>query len=149
VVIGGVTLWTRSFTRGVVWVNPTNNAIPAGSDHPALMPYDGAILETPGIDPESPLSAIALAAPRPNPSLGQAATLTYALAAGEQASLSIVDLRGRIVRRLWDGTGTGEAQVVLWDGLDDRGFTVPTGVYFARLAGQAGRTAQQKLVRGH
>ena len=63
-------------------------------------------------------------------------------------SLSIVDLRGRTVCRLWSGSGTGDAQVVFWDGRDDRGATVPAGVYFARLAGQAGRTARQKLVRG-
>lgn len=146
----GVTVWQRRFGNGVVWVNPTSYAVAAGADHPAIAPYDAVIRETGGpIGPGGgPTAAIALAQPRPNPSAGTPATLSYALAAGERASLSIVDLRGRTVRRLWSGSGTGDAQVVFWDGRDDRGATVPAGVYFARLAGEAGRTARQKVVRG-
>ena len=113
-------------------------------------PYDGVIRQTGGpINPGGGQAvAIALAQPRPNPSIATPAILTFALAGGEDAKLSIVDARGRTIRHLWDGTGTGDAQVVFWDGLDDRGVNAPAGVYFARLTGEAGRAARQKLVRG-
>jgi hypothetical protein len=124
--------------------------VAAGDDNPALPPYDAVfVMNTGSIQPGgTPVAGIALAAPRPNPSFGETATLSYALAPGEPATLDVVDLKGRMVRRLWAGTGSGGAQTVLWDGLDDRGARVPSGVYFARLVGIAGRTAQQKLVRG-
>jgi hypothetical protein len=143
-------VWKRTFTNGVVWVNPTSVHVGAGADNPALPAYDGVIQQTSGpIDPGSgPTAAIALARPRPNPSVDTPATLTFALAPGEDATLSIVDSRGRTIRRLWSGEGTGTAQVVFWDGSDDRGAAVGAGVYFARLAGEAGRAARQKLVRG-
>jgi hypothetical protein len=146
---GGVTVWKRDFSNGVVWVNPVSTPLAAGSSNPYVAPYDAVIQQTQGpIGPGGgPTAAIALGPPRPNPLVDGAATLSYALAPGEEASLSIVDARGRTVRRLWNGTGTGAAQVAFWDGRDDRGATVPAGVYFARLAGLAGRTAQQKLVR--
>ena len=152
VTVGGVAVWTRDFSRGVVWVNPTSYAVPAGPGNPAIAGYDAVIAEDEGgpIDPGGgPGAAIALAQPRPNPSNATSpATLSFALAAGEQATLSIVDLRGRTVRRLWSGEGTGDAQLALWDGHDDRGARVAAGVYFARLSGEAGRVARQKLVRG-
>lgn len=147
--IDGRTVWRRAYTGGIVWVNPLNDAIAAGTGNPALPPYDAVFVlsQVPNQPGASPLAAIALAAPRPNPSLGEAATLSYALAAGEPGTLDVVDLRGRRVRRLWSGIGSGDAQVALWDGRDDRGARAPTGVYFARLVGLGGRTAEQKLVR--
>jgi hypothetical protein len=150
VTLQGTTVWTRAFTNGVVWVNPTSTPVSAGTDNPAIAPYDGVIRETAGpINPGGgPAVAIALAQPRPNPSIDTPAILTFALAGGEDAKLSIVDARGRTIRHLWNGTGTGDAQVVFWDGLDDRGVNAPAGVYFARLTGEAGRAARQKLVRG-
>jgi hypothetical protein len=149
VALQGTTVWKRTFTNGVVWVNPASVYVYAGADNPALPPYDGVIQQSGGpIDPGAgPTAAIALAQPRPNPSVDTPATLTFALAAGEDAALSILDSRGRTIRRLWSGTGTGAAQVVFWDGRDDRGGDVGAGVYFARLTGIAGRAAQQKLVR--
>lgn len=150
VTLEGLTMWKRAYSGGVVWVNPLSYTVAAGVDNPALPPYDAVfVMNTGSIQPGgTPLAGIALAAPRPNPSFGETATLSYALAPGEPATLDVVDLKGRMVRRLWAGTGSGGAQTVLWDGLDDRGARVPSGVYFARLAGIAGRTAQQKLVRG-
>ncbi len=147
--LSGTTIWRRQFSNGTVWVNPTNYAVSAGVDNPYVAPYDAVLQQAQDtIDTgSSPLGAIALAAPRPNPSAGQSATLSYALATGEQGALEVIDLRGRIVRTLWSGEGTGSAQVAYWDGRDERGARTPSGVYFARLVGQGGRVAQQKLVR--
>ena len=150
VVVDGATVWKRTFTSGVVWVNPAFVQVNAGAGNPAIAPYDAVIQRTGGpINPGGgPASAIALAQPRPNPSVNTDAILTFALAAGEDGALSILDARGRTIRRLWNGAGTGTAQLVSWDGRDDRGAVVAAGVYFARLTGQADRAARQKLVRG-
>jgi hypothetical protein len=76
-------------------------------------------------------------------------TLTFVLASGEQASVIVLDLRGRAVRRLWTGVGTGESQVATWDGRSDQGWIAPAGVYFARVEGEAGRSSEQKLIVTH
>lgn len=147
--LSGTTVWKRNYTNGYVWVNPSNTPVPVGADNPAIPAYDAVIHQTQGtIDTgSSPVGAIALAAPRPNPSGAQSATLSYALAPGEAGSLEVIDARGRIVRRVWEGTGTGAPEIATWDGRDELGARAPAGVYFARLLGVGGRSAQQKLVR--
>src|SRR5439155_3965142 len=41
----GLTVWTRQFTHGVVWVNPTGYALAAGANNPAVGAWDAAIAE--------------------------------------------------------------------------------------------------------
>jgi aminopeptidase N len=53
--------------------------------------------------------------------------------AGASVVLSIYDLRGREVRRLWDDAIP--ARAIPWDGRDDRGNRVASGIYFCRLTG--------------
>ena len=62
-------------------------------------------------------------------------------------TLTLDDLRGRIVRHLWEGSGTGDAQIAIWDGKSDEGWVAPVGVYFARVEGAAGRSSERKLIR--
>jgi hypothetical protein len=148
-VLSGVTVWRRDFQTGESWVNPTGVPVPAGANNPAIPAWDAVIRQTSGtigVDP-APASAIALASPRPNPMASDGTTLTFTLAAGEAAQLVVIDLRGRQVRHLWTGVGTGDAQVALWDGRSDQGWVAPAGVYFARIEGEAGRASQQKLIR--
>ena len=101
-----------------------------------------------GVEP-GPSTGIQFAAPRPNPMGTEGTTLAFTLSAGEQASVVVLDLRGRTVRRLWTGVGTGESQVALWDGRSDQGWIAPAGVYFARVEGEAGRSSEQKLIITH
>ena len=76
-------------------------------------------------------------------------TLSFTLAPGEHASVVVLDLRGRPVRRLWTGIGTGDSQSAAWDGRSDQGWIAPAGVYFARVEGEAGRSSEQKLIITH
>ena len=150
-VIGGVTVWRRNFTSGEAWVNPTGVAVAAGATNPAIGGWDAVIRQTSGtigVEPE-PSGTIRLAAPRPNPMSAGGTTLSFMLASGEQASVLVLDLRGRTVRRLWTGVGTGESQVATWDGRSDQGWIAPAGVYFARVEGEAGRSSEQKLIVTH
>jgi hypothetical protein len=58
--------------------------------------------------------------------------------------LRVYDVRGRIVRRLPVAAGHLGAT---WDGRDDAGDRVGTGVYFARIATPETRTARVIVVR--
>ena len=150
-VIGGVTVWRRNFTSGEAWVNPTGVAVAAGATNPAIPGWDAVIRQTSGtigVEP-GPSGSIRLAAPRPNPMSAGGTTLSFLLASGEQASVIVLDLRGRTVRRLWTGVGTGESQVATWDGRSDQGWIAPAGVYFARVEGEAGRSSEQKVIVTH
>ena len=68
----------------------------------------------------------------PNP-FNPRTTLSFSLAREGSVRLSIVDLRGRRVATLVDGTRTAGAHQVVWDGADDHGAQVPSGVYFVML----------------
>lgn len=83
----------------------------------------------------------------PNPFNPQT-TLSCTLPAAGPCSLVIHDLRGRRVRTLVAGAQPAGDQTVIWDGRDERGTAVASGVYFARLAHPAGsRTQRLALVR--
>jgi hypothetical protein len=61
--------------------------------------------------------------------------------------LSIMDLRGRVRRRLAAGERFGGEAALLWDGTDDEGRAVEPGLYVARLeAAAAGETSRRASV---
>jgi hypothetical protein len=91
--------------------------------------------------PEGPV-ALALAA-RAQP--GPAPVLEWSASPGGTASLALYDVRGRRVRRLYEGPGMAFARTP-WDGLDDAGRPTPSGIYFARLV-SGGESASARLVR--
>jgi hypothetical protein len=152
ITLAGLTVWHRDFTHGVVWVNPTGYPLPAGLNNPAVGAWDASIAEVadtidvPPVQPPTP--SLTFERARPNPvSLSASTTLSFTIDAGANAALDVLDLRGRIVRHVWSGTGTGDAQIATWDGHTDQGFIAPAGVYFARLEGPGGLASQQKLIR--
>ncbi len=68
----------------------------------------------------------------PNP-FNPRTTLTYRLPLRAAVGLRIFSAEGRLVRTLVSGTaGAGEHRVV-WDGRDDQGTQVSSGIYFMRL----------------
>jgi len=68
----------------------------------------------------------------PNP-FNPATTFSFELLYADEISLDVIDLRGRVVRRLMHGTGAAGLNQIPWDGTDDQGRTVPAGVYLFRL----------------
>jgi hypothetical protein len=80
----------------------------------------------------------------PNP-FNPRTTLHYEVAQASRVQVRLYDPRGREVRTLVDGVlGAGRYEVV-WDGTDDAGITVTSGVYFAQLAAD-GLASWKKLV---
>jgi hypothetical protein len=65
---------------------------------------------------------------KPNPGRRH---MTISFPATSDASLQICDVTGRVVRSFREGIE--ERNSIVWDGTDDRGTALSTGVYFVRL----------------
>lgn len=96
----------------------------------AVSPYDGILA---GID-DVPSGGHALSIRScPNP-FKAATVIWYDLPeSGGAVTLHVYDLGGRLVRTLVDRAQTGGEKSVTWDGRDNRGRRVASGVYFYRL----------------
>jgi hypothetical protein len=68
----------------------------------------------------------------PNPAR-TASTVRFDLPQPALVTLEIVDLGGRRIRRLHEGPFHAGMHQQIWNGRDDQGHPVPSGVYFVRL----------------
>jgi hypothetical protein len=92
----------------------------------------------------SPPLVTALGANRPNP-MGPSTRIAYSLAAAGQVQLSVYDVRGRLVRSLVGERQEAGSHAVTWDGRNESGESVPSGIYlFEMKAG--GWTSVRKAV---
>jgi len=90
-----------------------------------------------------PGSSISLAQPNP---FGLGTSFQVTLAAGaSQARVEIVDAAGRVVRVLSGGHAGPATWEERWDGRNQLGEVVSTGVYFARLAAGSRTLAVRKI----
>jgi hypothetical protein len=86
-----------------------------------------------GIDPTTAPTRYALHQSVPNP-LNPTTVIRYDVpSGGGKMTLDIFDVSGRRVRRLVDGHEAPGRQSVVWDGKDERGARVGSGVYYYRL----------------
>ena len=99
-----------------------------------------------GAEAELP-AAFALRPNYPNPFNARTA-IVYQLSGRGVVELTIFDLLGRPIRRLVEGAQAGGYYRVVWDGTDDSGRSVGSGVYLYSLrAGAFHRTRRLVLVR--
>ena len=104
---------------------------------------DGLLGGEVAVEPQLPPRNLDLIA-WPNPFNPQT-DIAFGLPRAATVSLTILDARGHILRRLIDSERRSEGDhVVGWDGTDDQGRSLPTGVYFARLEADA-ETVNHKL----
>jgi len=100
--------------------------------------FDGWIIDDVSIQsdvtmvPEPPLLSYALQPNHPNP-FNPSTTIRYSLAASGRVNLRVYDLRGRLVRTLVVSDRPAGWHQASWDGRDDAGTAVASGVYFYRL----------------
>lgn len=81
---------------------------------------------------------------RPNP-FKPATEIPYALAYESPVTLAIYNVQGRLIRLLVSSVQPAGRYRVIWDGMDQKGTLVPSGIYMYRLT--AGSTVQmRKLV---
>jgi hypothetical protein len=80
----------------------------------------------------------------PNP-FNPRVELSFSLRIPSEVQLRVYDLRGRLVKTVVSGTRAAGVHSVIWNGTDDQGRRVASGVYFARFEG--GEVVQtQRLV---
>jgi hypothetical protein len=75
----------------------------------------------------------ALRSPMPNPFRGVTAIPFDVPAAGGRIEIDVFDVGGRRVRALMDASRTAGQWRVLWDGRDEQGRDMPSGVYLCRM----------------
>ena len=125
-------------TTSTGWVDPDNDGGPvyykvtatdfAGNESdPATA---GTVTSAPD---ETPPDRWALNDNVPNP-FNPATQIRYNVpVGGGDMSLRIYDVRGRLIRTLVSGQAIPGERSVTWNGRDDRGQAVASGVYFYRL----------------
>jgi hypothetical protein len=90
-----------------------------------------------------PPQELALSAPAPNPLRGST-TLRLALPRAARVSLAVYDQQGRRVRTLAAGTRPAGEHAIVWDGRDESGRAVASGIYFVRCDAE-GRAFTRRL----
>lgn len=80
----------------------------------------------------------------PNP-FNPSTNITFTLPGETQASLSIYNIEGRLVKTLVNGLIGGGLRTVTWDGTDANGNPVSTGVYLYRLRA-GGNVMTKKMI---
>ncbi len=105
------------------------------------------------IDVRSPVSAVeserlpavfALLQNYPNP-FNPETTISYHLNAAGHTTLTIYNVLGQNIRTLVDGVEPAGVNSVTWNGLDDNGHQVYTGIYFYKLETEH-QTALKKMI---
>ncbi|MFQ5599621.1 MAG: FlgD immunoglobulin-like domain containing protein, partial [Candidatus Krumholzibacteriia bacterium] len=94
---------------------------------------------------EPPVYSTRLDQNRPNP-FNPRTSLRFALESPDHVTLAIYDVLGRRVRTLIDDVLGAGPHVDFWDGLDERGVQVASGVYLYKLTTGSGFGQSRKMV---
>jgi hypothetical protein len=97
-----------------------------------------------GVD-DTPPARLALHPAVPSP-FSSSTRFDYELPAGDRVRLAVYDVTGRRVRTLADESRGAGRYSVSWDGRDDAGVSVASGVYYVRMETRA-EVKRQKVVR--
>lgn len=81
----------------------------------------------------------------PNP-FNPSTTIYVRLPEGEPFRLLIFNVLGQRVRTLYTGRGNGDTQKILWDGKNDVGLRVSSGVYFYQIRSEGFSATKQMLL---
>lgn len=108
--------------------------------------FSGTTTSADGDLPTAP-KAFTLLQNYPNP-FNPSTVIRFVLPQSGQARLAVYDILGRRIRTLVEGMRPAGEQQVMWDGRDDAGATVASGIYFYRLEAN-GLTQTRKLTLLH
>ncbi|MCG3118128.1 MAG: hypothetical protein ALAOOOJD_00267 [bacterium] len=117
-------------------------------DSPGSLPGPGNLPKTAGDEEvaseQSPVTSYELAQNYPNP-FNPTTTINFALPEAGEVTLAIYNIYGQLVRQLVAGQMTAGRHSVMWNGKNERGQQVASGMYLYVL--KAGEfTAHRKLV---
>ncbi|MCP4544981.1 MAG: hypothetical protein GY835_00790 [bacterium] len=123
--------WTQLFVLPLGEEEPLD--VEFDPDHDILRNETEMIWNPTPVDDAQPATPTAITGNWPNP-FNPRTRIAFTLAAEGDARLAVYDTRGRQVRMLCNGPRAAGPHSLQWDGLDDRGGELPSGVYLARLA---------------
>jgi len=109
----------------------TNNTIWFGTDN-GVSKYTGEIITTSVDEEEKTHKALPVIHSYPNP-FNPSTTIEFTLPESGFATLSIYNISGQKVKELAADYITAGAHSLIWDGRDDSGNAVSSGVYITRL----------------
>jgi hypothetical protein len=112
--------------------------VEAAVDDVRILDFSSSVAVDPRVGPPF---AFAPAAPNPFAALTR---LRFTLPAGGAVRVRVFDPGGRLVRTLADRFMAAGAHGVVWDGQDDAGRAVSSGVYFVKL--ETGSVTQTRKV---
>jgi hypothetical protein len=98
-------------------------------------------------DPEettAALNAMRLFQNQPNP-FSARTRIAFQVPTSGRAALRIVALDGRLIRTLFDQNQPAGTHEATWDGMDNSGRRLPSGVYFYELNGPGFRTGRKMI----
>ncbi|MBU1947815.1 MAG: T9SS type A sorting domain-containing protein, partial [Candidatus Eisenbacteria bacterium] len=130
-----------NYTAGIKAITPVHRVVYLGFGYEGINNADdrrllmGRILDWfhDTIDaPEPALSSVPMVRAFPNPAAG-AATLSFAIPKSGKADLQIFAPDGSLIRTLARGQQPAGLHSIKWDGRDNAGRPVASGVYFYRL----------------
>ena len=101
---------------------------------------------TVGVDDNAELpTAFELKQNYPNP-FNPTTTISYSVPEASEVQLGIFNLLGQEIRLLSNGEHQPGVYTTMWDGLDQNGVRVESGIYIYRMSSSAGFSATKKLV---
>lgn len=112
-------------------------------EEPALDVWEDAGFSSHGLSAVPPSAAALELQGHPNP-FNPTTTVQYSIGQPGRLVMKIYDLRGQLVRTLLDAEVTEPQGSVIWNGTDDRGRPVVSGVYFVQARAH-GRTEVMKM----
>jgi unsaturated rhamnogalacturonyl hydrolase len=107
--------------------NPADEAIPAQTEEPSRQP-----------------GTTRLHANYPNP-FNPVTRVPYEIESSGPVRIRVLDVTGRMILTLWDHERAAGKYEAVWDGTDDGGHSVSSGVYLIELSA-SGQTCRQKVL---
>ena len=151
---------TKEYVEFLRDENVTNSAgidfynawVTAGRGAPVIMAQAGAAIDVVATDVEEAAGQparfqYALNQGQPNPFRGNT-TIAYSLGGNERVTIGVYEPSGRLVRNLVNRVQPANRYVVTWDGRDERGREVASGMYLIRYqAGDHSFTKRSVLLK--
>lgn len=111
--------------------------------------YTGFIATREGVTPVPDDAMVALGMRLegnfPNP-FNPSTTIALSLDRDQNVQLEVFNVAGRLVRKLQSGILSAGRHEVTWNGRDEQGQQVASGIYFARVKGNHGSTQSQPMM---
>ena len=124
-------------TQGYIWI---------GTESDGLWRFDANNATTVESTQQTP-SSFTLSTAYPNP-FNASTTINFTLNKPEKVNLAVYNLTGQRVRELASGNYNAGSHTTVWEGRDDSGNAVSSGVYLARMeSGGASKVVRMAMVK--